>query len=98
MIAITASTTSGVSSVTTAFRNAGVVDEHVDPAQLALDPPGEPFDAVEVGEVDGPHLRVGRVLADPLEHFGEACFAARADADDRAALGEAFGQRGADTR
>ena len=50
---------------------------------------GERVEAVEVGQVDGPRLRIGRVLAALREHLVQQLGAARADPDGRAALGEA---------
>ena len=51
---------------------------------------------VEVGEVDGPRPRVGRVGLQPTDHLVEPVGPATADADDRAPLREALGQRRAD--
>ena len=81
-----------------ALRDAGVVHQHVDPAELVDGPSRERVDAVEVGQVDGPGARLGRVLAEPREHGVEAVGAPGADPDRRARGREALGERGADPR
>jgi hypothetical protein len=79
-----------------ALRDAGVVHEHVDAAELLARELRERRDRVEVGEVDRPHAAVGRVLAAALERLPQPVLAARADAHGRALLREALCERGAD--
>ena len=81
-----------------ALRDAGVVHEHVDAAELVDGPRRERVDAVEVGQVDGPGARSGSVFAEPGEHGVEAVGAPGADADGRAGGRESLGERGADPR
>ena len=84
---MTASTTSGDSSVTRRrFGIPALFTSTSIAAQLVVGAAGERLDGVEIGQVDRPRAGLGRVLAQALEHVTQTVLAARADADGRAAL------------
>ena len=84
---MTASTVAGSSSVTRRrFGIPALFTSTSMPPRSSLRLPGERLDPVEVGEVDGPHPRPGRVLLHLGQHLARAVLAPGADADRRARL------------
>ena len=81
-----------------ALRDARVVDQHVDAAEVFRRAARERGQSVEVGEVDGPGARLRRVDLALFEHVVELVGAPRADPDGRAPLRESDRERGADPR
>ena len=82
-----------------ALRDRRVVHDRVKPAERIPGVECQLFGRVEIGEVDRPHARLGRVScwqrsSTSSRRFGPACD----DADGRAPLGEDRRERGADTR
>ena len=79
------------------LRDARVVHEDVDAAEILFHVGREARDPVEIGEVDRPRLGVRRVLAHAGERLVESVGAAGADPNHRASLGEARCERGTDS-
>ena len=96
---ITCSTSAGVRSVTRVrFGIAALFTSTSRPPNASHASSATCSARVEVAEIGGPHLRVGRVRAALLEHLVEPVGAPGDDADGRAALGEDRRERGADAR
>ena len=74
------------------LRDAGVVDEDVDPTELLERFQRQSVHGCVVGEVEGPHPRAGRVLPAALEHRCQAVLPPGGNAHRGPGGGEGFGQ------